>query len=172
VVKGAVRCEDARVPDDTTADPASDLSVLLGPLRRRVLRRSRELADLPDLPEAQVELLRLLADRGPSTPSQLAEALHLARSTISNLLRATGGAGLTERSSAGGDLRVVTVSATGAAKSLLARYDRASATTVASAVAGLTQEQRARLPAVVSVMARLLEVLEREDDPADRTGRR
>lgn len=148
--------------DETTAT-ASGLSVLLGPLRRRVLRRSRELADLPDLPEAQVELLRVLAERGPLTPSRLAETLHLARSTISNLLRVTGVAGLTERSSGAGDLRVVNVSATGSALSLLDRYDRASAATVAAAAARLTPEDQAALPAVVAVLERLLAVLEADD---------
>ncbi|WP_380158366.1 MarR family winged helix-turn-helix transcriptional regulator [Kineococcus sp. R86509] len=148
--------------DDTST--AAGLSVLLGPLRRRVLRRSRELADLPDLPEAQVELLRVLTDRGPLTPSQLAETLHLARSTISNLLRVTGVAGLTERSSAGGDLRVVNVSATGSARSLLARYDRASATTLATAANRLSPQDQAALPGVVAVLGRLLAALQDEDE--------
>nr|WP_281372979.1 MarR family transcriptional regulator [Kineococcus aurantiacus] len=115
------------------------------------------------MPEAQVELLRLLAERGPLTPSQLAATLRLARSTISNLLRTTGAAGLTERAPGGGDLRVVSVSATAAALTLLARYDRASATTVASAAARLSAEERASLPALVAVVGRLLEVLDAED---------
>ncbi|PRY12221.1 MarR family winged helix-turn-helix transcriptional regulator [Kineococcus rhizosphaerae] len=152
------------MPDDTAPGPAADLSVLLGPLRRKVLRRSRELADLPDLPEAQVELLRVLAARGPSTPSQLAGTLHLARSTVSNLLRATGAAGLTERTPAVGDLRGVDVRATRAATSLLTRYDRASATTVASATARLSGREQALLPEVVSVLAHLLAVLEEQDE--------
>jgi DNA-binding MarR family transcriptional regulator len=162
--------QDGGVRDDDSTATSAGLSVLLGPLRRRVLRLSRELADLPDLPEAQVELLRVLADRGPLTPSQLAETLHLARSTISNLLRATGTAGLTERSSGGGDLRVVNVSATGAALSLLARYDRASAATVATAAARLSPEDQTALPTVVAVLGRLLAVLEVEDEtPRTRT---
>jgi DNA-binding MarR family transcriptional regulator len=157
--------QDVGVRDDTTTATAAGLSVLLGPLRRRVLRRSRELADLPDLPEAQVELLRVLAERGPLTPSQVAETLHLARSTISNLLRVTGAAGLTERSAGAGDLRVVNVSATGSALSLLARYDRASATTVGAAAARLTPEDQATLPDVVAVLGRLLAVLEADEEP-------
>src|ERR1044072_3048564 len=39
-------------------DTATDLGRLIGPLRRAVLLRTRRAEDLPDLPEAQIELLR------------------------------------------------------------------------------------------------------------------
>ena len=145
--------------DLPSAASAAELSALLGPLRRRVLRRSRDLAGLPDLPEAQVEVLRALAERGPLTPSRLADTLLLARPTISNLLRATGTAGLTRRTAATDDLRGVVVSATPAALDLLERYDRASASTLSAAIERLGPGDREALPGAVEVLDRLLAAL-------------
>lgn len=47
---------------DLADTAAAELSRLLGPLRRAVLRTTRSAEDLPDLPEAQIELLRVLTD--------------------------------------------------------------------------------------------------------------
>ncbi|MEW1958705.1 MarR family transcriptional regulator [Kineococcus sp. NPDC059986] len=136
---------------------ARRLGPLLGPLRRTVLRRSRDLAALPDLPEAQVELLRVLADDGPQSPSGLADRLHLARPTISNLLRTMTSAGLVDRSPGAG--RAVAVSATGHALELLRRYDAASARTLERALGHLDAGDRAALAAALPALDRLLAAL-------------
>lgn len=81
----------SRVPVD------AQLSALLGPLRRAVLRRTRAAEDLPDLPEAQIELLRLLVATGGVAPSRAAAELNVAQSTISTLLRTMTADDLVER---------------------------------------------------------------------------
>jgi DNA-binding MarR family transcriptional regulator len=164
VEDGAVRNPDA------TSRAADELSRLLGPLRRRVLRRSRDLAGLPDLPEAQVEVLRTLTAQGPQSPSGLAQALRLARPTISNLLRAMTAAGLVSRTPDPSDLRVVDVRATPEALSLLRRYDAASEATLAAAVERLDPRDQQALPGAVEVLGRLLAALEQDPDDAGRAG--
>ena len=68
--------------------PAAELSRTLGPLRRAVLRSTRADADLPDLPDTHVELLRAIADEPGISPHQLAERL-----TLAILITETGGSG-------------------------------------------------------------------------------
>lgn len=153
---------DERVTSPTSGTPseaatARRLGPLLGPLRRTVLRRSRDLAALPDLPEAQVELLRVLADQGPQSPSGLADRLHLARPTVSNLLRTMTGTGLVDRAPGAG--RGVAVSATDHARDLLHRYDAASARTLEVALARLDADDRAALTAALPALDRLLAAL-------------
>lgn len=143
-------------------DPAADLARVLGPLRRRVLRRSQERAGLPDLPEAQVEVLRALTQDGPTSPSELAGRLRLARPTVSNLLRTLTAAGLTARSPGAGDQRRVEVTATATAHDLLDRYDAASTATVTEALDRMDAADRAALPAAVDVLTRLLAALDEQ----------
>src|SRR5690606_20598324 len=66
-----------------TGGVEAQLSALLGPLRRAVLRRTRVLEGLPDLPEAQIELLRLLVAHDGLAPGRAAVELKVAQSTVS-----------------------------------------------------------------------------------------
>ncbi|WP_380176512.1 MarR family winged helix-turn-helix transcriptional regulator [Kineococcus sp. DHX-1] len=141
----------------SAAGTARRLGPLLGPLRRTVLRRSRDLAALPDLPEAQVELLRVLAGQGAQSPSGLADRLRLARPTVSNLLRTLSAAGLVDRSPGAG--RAVQVSATDHARELLARYDAASARTLEQALDRLDAADRTALATALPTLERLLDAL-------------
>ncbi|MCZ9343501.1 hypothetical protein NGM37_37680, partial [Streptomyces sp. TRM76130] len=62
---------------------ASGLGGLLGPLRRAVLRSTRNAEGLPDLPEAQIELLRALATAPDGlSPGAAAARLRIAPSTV------------------------------------------------------------------------------------------
>ncbi|MEZ0163748.1 MarR family winged helix-turn-helix transcriptional regulator [Kineococcus sp. LSe6-4] len=141
----------------STAPLARRLGPLLGPLRRAVLRRSRDLAGLPDLPEAQVELLRALAETGPHSPSGLADRLRLARPTVSNLLRAMTATGLVVRTPGAG--RAVAVTPTDHARTLLRRYDAASSRTLERALARLDPADRAALVTALPALERLLAAL-------------
>ncbi|GAB3460187.1 MarR family transcriptional regulator [Kineococcus endophyticus] len=141
----------------SAAGTARRLGPLLGPLRRTVLRRSRDLAALPDLPEAQVELLRVLAGQGAQSPSGLADRLRLARPTVSNLLRTLSSTGLVDRSPGAG--RAVEVSATDHARDLLRRYDAASARTLELALERLDTADRTTLAAALPALERLLAAL-------------
>src|ERR1044072_2972035 len=90
-------CCKTRVPGRMRSmDTATEFGRLLGPLRRAVLR-TRHTAGLPELPEAQSELLRVLAE-GDATPREVAPRLRVAPSTVSNLVRTMSAAGLVERS--------------------------------------------------------------------------
>lgn len=127
----------------------------ISPLRRAVVRRTRAAADLPDLPDAQVEVLRLLADQGPLTSGQIADALCLARSTVSNLLKALEPAGLVRRTRDGDDLRLATVGLLPRATDLLRRYDHAATATVQQGLERLDAADRAALAAAAPALERL-----------------
>src|SRR5690348_11070322 len=100
-------------------DTATTLSRLLGPLRRAVLRSARSAGNLPDLPDAQIELLRVLAACPGATPRAVATQLRMAPSTVSNLVKTMTASGLVERRPSPHDLRTVGLTATAAALELL-----------------------------------------------------
>jgi DNA-binding MarR family transcriptional regulator len=154
----AVR-HNERVTSDLDAS-AIEFSRLLGPLRRAVLRASRQAADLPDLPEAQIEVLRLLVADGPLSPREAATALQVAPSTISNLVKTLRTAGLVSRDTDPDDARTAKLSATTTALDLLDRYDRASATALQRSLAQLPADERERLNAALPALRSLTTTLD------------
>ena len=82
---------------DATDEMGESLMRLLPPLRRAIVQAVRAAEGLPELPEAQVLMLRTLETSGPVTPGQLADELHLARPTVSNLVRELVNNGLLDR---------------------------------------------------------------------------
>ncbi|MEU4254350.1 MarR family winged helix-turn-helix transcriptional regulator [Amycolatopsis sp. NPDC026612] len=136
-------------------DTAAVLSRLLGPLRRAVLRSVRTAAGLPDLPEAQIELLRVLVADGPLSPREVAARLHVAPSTVSNLVKAVAVAGLVDRSPDPGNLRTVRLDATPTASDLLNRYDHTSRAALSRVIDELSEQDRATLEAALPVLAKL-----------------
>lgn len=151
------------MPDMTSdADPndvGPRLGVMLGPLRRAVLRRTRSAAGLPDLPEAQIELLRLLVEHGDMAPGRVAAQLRVAPSTISNLVRVMSASDLVRRERSDTDSRVATLSAAPRARELLARYDRTSTELLRDAIGRLDTADVAALDHALPALSRLLEVL-------------
>jgi DNA-binding MarR family transcriptional regulator len=133
---------------------AREFAQLLGPLRRAVLRSTRRAADLPDLSEPQIEVLRLLQS-GPMAPTQLATALQMASSTLSNLLKSMTDAGLIERARHSDDQRRVSIAISRHARSLLTTYDRTSLSSIESFLAQLSDEERAAFDATVPVLRRM-----------------
>lgn len=144
---------------------SAHLSSQIAPLRRALLRRTRARANLPDLPDAQVEALRLLVQGGPTTPGALATQLRVARSTVSNLLRAMIAAGLVERG-VGENLRTARVAAAPKAVDLLARYDAASEHVLDEALAELSAADRRAIERAAPVLARLTAAIDRPDERA------
>ncbi|MFC7308202.1 MarR family winged helix-turn-helix transcriptional regulator [Streptomyces monticola] len=145
-----------------STDTAIEFSRLLGPLRRAVVRVTRTAENLPDLPEAQIELLRVLAD-GPLTPRQTADRLRVAPSTVSNLVKTMRTAGLVERTTHPGEGRTALLTATDRAADLLTRYDRASARALAEGIDHLGPDDHAALRAALPALARLAAGVERAD---------
>jgi len=148
---------------NTAMDTATEFGRMLGPLRRAVMRQVRNTEGLPDLPEAQVELLRALTEAGPTTPGELAVRLKIAPSTVSNLVRAMNTAGLLERVPSSTDLRTATLSTSAAARNLLERYDRTSAATLKKAMQQLDADQQLLLDRAIPALAALLVTLERKN---------
>ena len=145
----------------TPPTQAHALSQALGPLRRALLRSAQEAGDLPNLPEAQIELLRLLVETGPISSARVAARLGLARPTVSNLLKTMTAAGLIDRTAAAEDLRSTLVSASNSARLLLARYDNVSSRVVAEALAQLDATAREHLHRATPSLVALTEIIAR-----------
>lgn len=141
--------------DDGITRTAGSLAHQLGPLRRAVLRASRSAADLPDIPEAQIEVMRSLAATGESAPSDLADTLGLARSTISNLLSQMQGARLIERHLVAGDGRRTSVGLTPLAETRLRAFDESAAHILATALRDLSPGDVATIAAALPALERL-----------------
>lgn len=141
--------------DDGIIHTAGLLAHQLGPLRRAVLRASRSAADLPDIPEAQIEVMRSLAMTGESAPSDLADTLGLARSTVSNLLSQMEKAELIERHLVAGDGRRTRVGLTPLAETRLRAFDESAAHILAAALRDLSAGDVAAIAAALPALDRL-----------------
>ncbi|MFK4729087.1 MarR family transcriptional regulator [Agromyces mediolanus] len=150
-----------------SADGSAELSrlnLLVSPLRRALLKGARAAAELPDIPDAQIELLRAVPRGVQKSPGELATELGLSRSTVSNLLKQLEHAGLVARASQDGDGRRVVVRASERALDLLDRFDRASGLLLGDAVAGLAADERAALLAAVPALERLRGLVEAQSE--------
>jgi DNA-binding MarR family transcriptional regulator len=150
---------------DTTA---ADLNRLLGPLRRAALRTTRAEAGLPDMPEAHVEILRALAARSPQSPGELASSLRLARSTVSNLIKAMLAAGLITRAVDSADSRSTAISPSRKALDDLRRYDETGTQVLEHALTEFTGTERAELAGAVPLLERLAGILAGRPAAGDR----
>jgi DNA-binding MarR family transcriptional regulator len=144
---------------DMTQSTSAGLSRVLGPLRRAVLRATRAAEDLPDLPDAYIEILRAVADRPAITPRAIADQLGLARPTVSNQLQAMKRDGLVSLDRSDTDARVVHVTATDFATGLLSRYDTASRQILSAALSQLSTKEQAAVTAAVPALSRLQAIL-------------
>jgi DNA-binding MarR family transcriptional regulator len=142
-----------------TALDAARLAAVISPLRRTLLAAARDAEHLPDIPDAQVEIIRALPRDTASSPGELAERLGLSRPTVSNLLTVMENNGLVERRPRPGDRRHVEVVVTAKALDLFDRFDRASGDLVAAAAGTLTDADRAVLAAALPVLERLRDAL-------------
>lgn len=139
---------------------AARLGSLISPLRRSLLRVARSAEHLPEIPDAQIEVLRALPAGAERTSGELAEELGLSRPTISNLLRDMERAGLIARRGATDDRRRVLVAASDRAVDLLDRFDRASATVLADVLERLDPDDRRALDAALGAFERLRDAVE------------
>ena len=141
-------------------DPAHELSRVLGPLRRAVLRRTREAAGLPDLPDAQVELLRTLEATPGLGVREVADRLQVAPSTVSNLVRTMLAKDLVERRASTTDLRAVELEASPMALGLLQRYDEVSSALLDEAIGRLGPADRKAVLRAIPALSQLLSAIE------------
>lgn len=143
----------------TPGSAAARLAAVISPLRRNLLGATRATAGLPEIPEAQIDVIRALPRGAVHTSGDLAAALGLSRSTVSNLLGGMEARGLIARRSPDRDRRRVEVIATPDALDLFARFDAASAVIVADALAELSDDDRAAMVAALPALERLRDVL-------------
>jgi DNA-binding MarR family transcriptional regulator len=146
---------------DATDEMGESLMRLLPPLRRATVQAVRAAEGLPDLPEAQVLMLRTLETAGPVTPGQLADELHLARPTVSNLVRELAASGLLDRKPSEQDGRSVTLELTDRARALLEAFNRGRQEVLAKALRSIPEEDRQNLAAAVPSLGLLLKQLQR-----------
>ncbi len=159
-----------RSNDLDPSDAARRLSAEIGPFRRALLTTARRSGDLPDIPDAQIEVLRRLDADGWSSPTTLGRALGLARSTVSNLVAAMERDGLVERRLARGDGRSTEVGLTGLARRRLAVYDESAERVLVAAIAASSAADRRVIAEVGAVLGRLRQRLEGHADRTDLAG--
>ncbi|MBY4126832.1 MarR family transcriptional regulator [Rhodococcus fascians] len=140
---------------------AIELGRQLGPLRRALLRATREAAQLPDIPDSHIEVMRALVGEPSMSPGSLAAHLNLARSTVSNLIKAMVDAELVERSVSPDDMRAATLTASPRAIRLLAEYDAISSQVLSDALDELTPDSLRALSAASPILAELTSILTR-----------
>ncbi|SEF32059.1 DNA-binding transcriptional regulator, MarR family [Amycolatopsis pretoriensis] len=138
---------------------------LLGAVQgiRRVVRR-RVRADVPGapLPGAQVEVLRVVADRPGIGVAAAARELHLAANSVSTLVNQLVDAGLLHREPDPADRRATRLEITGAARERMAAWRRARTGLVADALAGLSEEDTAAIEQALPALEKLMGVLKEQ----------
>lgn len=142
---------------------ATRLTAVISPLRRALLSAARSAEHLPEIPDAQVEVIRALPAGAILSPGELASALGMNRSTISNLLAAMERADLVSRNRRDDDRRSIDVQATPRALDLFSRFDRASVALLDSAVSTLSSADQRALADVTPALERLLDALRRAE---------
>lgn len=150
----------------TDLDPAR-LAAVISPLRRTLLSAARAAEQLPEIPDAQIEIIRALPPGTVVAPSELADRLGLSRPTVSNLLTAMEASGLVERRPGSGDRRRVAIATTARAHDLFARFDQTSGALVDAAAAALTPEDRTALATALPALERLREALQQRHTPEE-----
>lgn len=142
-----------------TSFDAARLAAIISPLRRALMTASRTAARLPDVPDAQVDVIRALPRCTAKGSAELAAQLRLSRSTVSNLLGSMESVGLVERTPDSSDRRRVVVRASERALDLFARFDAASAALITKASDALDDQERIALADALPALERLCDVL-------------
>ncbi|WP_336662666.1 MarR family winged helix-turn-helix transcriptional regulator [Leucobacter sp. USHLN154] len=142
------------------------LAGVISPLRRALLSAARAAGDLPEIPDSQIQVIRALPSGTALAPSDLAEALHLDRSTVSNLLASMQRAGLVERRPDEADGRRVLVTTSERARALFTAYDRASTRILGESLETLAGDDLTSIAAALPALERLLGALLSAHDPS------
>jgi DNA-binding MarR family transcriptional regulator len=141
---------------------AEDLMRVVGQLRRSVRRRVRQDWPHAPLPEAHLELLRLVDERPGLRVQEAAGALRLAPNTVSTLVNKLVAAGLLERRRDRRDGRAARLHLTRAAVRRIAAWRDRRQALVAQAMATLAAADREAVAAALPALRRLADALERQ----------
>ena len=137
--------------DDTREILGADLLAVVARLNRLATQQ----ADL-GLPYAQVRLLALVDERGPSRISELAAYDSCSQPTMTTQVQRLEHAGLVSRIDDPSDARAVLVSVTQAGRDLLTTARAARAAVITPHFTGLAPEELDTLAAAVPILRRLL----------------
>ncbi|MEV7466987.1 MarR family transcriptional regulator [Streptomyces kronopolitis] len=141
--------------------PDSLAEVLAG-VQRLIRRRLRAGLTAPRLRGAEVELLRLVADRPGIRVSAAARELCLAGNSVSTLVNQLGRAGFLRRETAAADRRSALLYPTPEARSRLHDWETRRSALVSEQLARLPEEDRAALAAALPALRRLADNLHEE----------
>ena len=138
---------------------AQELAQAVGRLRRAIRQRTRQEWGASPLPEAQLEVVRLVRARPGLRPREVAEALGVLPNTVSTLLTALEGMGLLERRRDGADARGVRLHLTAAAHERIASWQDRRQAVVAEALDALDARDRAAIAGALPALGRLAHAL-------------
>jgi DNA-binding MarR family transcriptional regulator len=126
--------------------------------------RRRVRADVPGfpLPGAQVEVLRVVADRPGIGVAAAARELHLAPNSVSTLVNQLVDAGLLRREPDPADRRATRLEITGATRERMATWRRARSGLVAEGLAGLSEEDTAAIEQALPALEKLMGILKEQ----------
>jgi DNA-binding MarR family transcriptional regulator len=139
----------------------TELFELLGTFRTVVRHRVQAELDVPALPYAQVELLRLVHDQPGIAVAEAARRLRLAGNTVSTLVGQLSRLGYLDRRPDPADKRIARLALAPAGEKRLADWRSRRAELLAAAHSRLPAADRDSLSAAVPALRRLLEELER-----------
>jgi DNA-binding MarR family transcriptional regulator len=149
------------------AEPAADLDALagglasaIGRLRRSLNRQVHAASDAPPLPEAQLEIVRLVHRRPGLRIHDAAAELGLAPNTVSTLVRRLSDAGLLERLADPGDARATLLRLSPAGEWRLQRWRDRRGEILAGRLVDLDGADRLAIARALPVLERIALALE------------
>ncbi|MBO0683340.1 MAG: MarR family transcriptional regulator [Candidatus Dormibacteraeota bacterium] len=149
-----------RAPAEVVAPgQATEMADAVSRLRRAIRQRMRQEFGIPTLPEAQLELMRLVGLEPGLRVQEAAHALGVAPNTVSTLVRQLASAGILERKHDRSDGRVCRLFLTrGARARWELRRDRRERV-LGAALGLLSDEDRAAIAGAVPALNRLVRTL-------------
>jgi DNA-binding MarR family transcriptional regulator len=147
-------------PSTDLAALAAGLAGAIGRLRRSLNRQVRAGTAIVPLPEAQLEILRLIDRRPGLRVHDAAAELRLAPNTVSTLVHRLVDAGLVERQADSGDGRVAHLHLLPAAEQRLRRWRDHRQRVLADRLSDLSADDRLAVARAVPVLERLAAALE------------
>lgn len=138
-----------------TDEMVDRLGGAVGELHRALRRRAVQRAGRVALPDAQVEVLRLVQRQPGVSVREAAERLGTAPNTVSTLVGELTGAGLLHRERDPADRRSVRLELTDAARERIAAYGRHRRELLTAALSELDEADRAAVLAAVPALDRL-----------------
>ncbi|GIF48148.1 DNA-binding MarR family transcriptional regulator [Asanoa ferruginea] len=140
-----------------SAEVVGELMSITAALRRLSRRRTAEAVAVPPLPEAQRELLFVVANQPGVGIAGAAQALDLAGNSVSTLVNALVDQGLLHREPDPADRRAARLTLTTRAQERMAAWRAARAALIGQALDRAAPEDRAAIEAALPALRRLLD---------------